>query len=87
MIIDFCVGFVIEFPLAYCWVGLKPFSYPSVEFFYELGFSRTACRGFNAGYTCTDSLMGLFMATTGTTTLLVAFGERGITYLATTNAV
>ena len=39
-----------------------------------------------AGYTCTDSVMGPFVDTAGTTTPLTSFEERGITYLAATNA-
>lgn len=38
------------------------------------------------GYTCSDLVMGPFMGTVGITTTLVAYDERGITYLATTNA-
>ena len=87
MIIDLCSRFVIEFPLAYRWVRLKPFGYPAVEFFYkEVGFSWRAFRNLGSGYTCDDSTIGPFMAITGTTTPLTAFDERGITYLAGTNA-
>ena len=38
------------------------------------------------GYTCVDSMMGQFVDTVGTTTPLVGFEERGITYLVATNA-
>ena len=38
------------------------------------------------GYTCIDYVMGPFVDTTRTTTPLTSFDERGITYLATTNA-
>ena len=37
-------------------------------------------------FTCADSDMGPFTGTVGTTTPLTAFDERGITYLAATNA-
>ena len=33
VITDFCGHFVFDFPLAYHWVGLKPFGHPEVEFF------------------------------------------------------
>ena len=39
-----------------------------------------------AGYTCADSVIGLFVDTTGTTTPLTDFEETGITYLPATNA-
>lgn len=72
--------------MAYCWVGLKPFRHLAVEYFdKEVGFSWRACRDLNTGYTCFDSVMGPFMATIRTTTLLVAYDERGIIYLAATN--
>ena len=35
---------------------------------------------------CSDLVMGLFIGTTGSTTLLEVYDERGITYLAATNA-
>ena len=38
------------------------------------------------GFMCVDSVMGPFTDTAGTTTPLIAFDERGITYLAATNA-
>ena len=38
------------------------------------------------GYTCVDSAIGPFVATAGTTTPLIGFDEKGITYLAATNA-
>ena len=38
------------------------------------------------GTACSDLVMGLFMGTTGSTTLLEVYDERGITYLAATNA-
>ena len=87
MIIDFYSSFVIEFSLAYRWVGLKPFEHLAVGFFdKEVGFLWSACRDFSTGYTCIDSVMGPFMATVGTTTSLVAYDERGSTYLTATNA-
>ena len=33
VITNFYGGFVIELPLAYPWVGLKPLGHPVVEFF------------------------------------------------------
>ena len=39
-----------------------------------------------AGYTCVDSVMGLFVDTARTTIPLTDFDETGITYLAITNA-
>ena len=50
-----------------------------------MGFSWIACRDFNVSYTCADSVMGPFIGTAGMTTPLVAYDERGITYLAATN--
>ena len=38
------------------------------------------------GFTCVDSVMGPFTNTARTTTLLIAFDERGVIYLAATNA-
>ena len=35
---------------------------------------------------CADSILGPFIDTTGTTTPLIVFDERGVTYLAATNA-
>ena len=87
MITDFCGCFVSDFLLAYRWVGLKPFRHLAVEFFNRgVGFSWKAYRDLGSGFTCADSVMGPFMAIAGTTTPLTAFAERGITYLATTNA-
>ena len=40
VITDFCGRFAQDFPLAYRWVGLKPFGHPAVEFFDKgVGFS------------------------------------------------
>ena len=48
----FIGGFVIEFPLAYRWVGLKPFGNPAVEFYDKgVGFSLRACRDLSVVYT------------------------------------
>ena len=33
VITDFCGRFEFDFPLAFCWVGLKPISHPAIEFF------------------------------------------------------
>jgi len=38
------------------------------------------------GYTCADSAIGPFVDTAGTTTPLTGFDDKGITYLAATNA-
>ena len=66
---------------------MKPFGYPIVEFFDKgLGFSWRAYRYLSSGFTCVDSTISFFMATTGTTTPLTAFDGRGITSLAATNA-
>ena len=87
VITDFCDHFVFDFPLAYRWVGLKPFGYPTVKFFDKgVGFCWRAYRNLGSGYTCADLFMGYFVDAAGTTTLLTAFDERGITYLAATNA-
>ena len=87
MITNFCGRFESDFLLAFRWSGLKPISYSVVESFDEgVGFSWRAYRNFGADYTCTDSVIGSFVDTIGTTTLLVSFDETGITYLAATNA-
>ena len=87
MITDFCGRFESDFPLAFRWSGLKPIGYSVVEFFDEgVGFSWRAYRNLGTGYTCADSVMGLFVDTVGTTTPLVGFDETVITYLAATNA-
>lgn len=87
VITDFFDHFVSDFPLAYRWIGLKPFGHPTVEFFDKgVGFYWRANRNLVTGYTCADLVMGPFTDMVGTTTLLTAFDERGITYLAATNA-
>lgn len=79
-------GFVIEFPLVYRWVRLKPFGHLVVEFLIrEWDFLGKACEDFSAEYICADSMMEPFMGTAGTITLLVAYDEKEIIYLATTN--
>ena len=86
-ITDFCFRFEFEFPLAFRWPGLKPIYYPIVEFFGKgIGFSWRAYRHLGVDYTCVDFVMGQFADTVGTTTPLVGFKERGIIYLAATNA-
>ena len=86
-ITDFYGSFVNEFLLAYSWFGLKPSSHPAMEFFDKgMGFSWRACRSFNPGFTCANSTMGPFMGTAGKTNPFVAYDEKGITYLTTTNA-
>ena len=87
IIIDFCDCFVSDFPSAYCWVMLKSFGHPAIEFFDKgVDFCWRAYRNLGTGFTCANSVMGPFTNTTGTTTPLTTFDERGITYLATTNA-
>ena len=86
VIIDFCGQFMFDFPLAFCWVALKPFGHPLVEFFDKgVGFCWRAYRNLGIGYTCAD-FVGSFVDAVGTNTPLTSFDERGITYLATTNA-
>ena len=86
VITDFCGGFEFDFPLAFCWVGLKPIGHHAIEFFDKgVGFSWRVYRNLGTGYTCTDSIMGLFTDTIRTTTPLTGFEEREITYLAATN--
>ncbi|KAK9996680.1 hypothetical protein SO802_021366 [Lithocarpus litseifolius] len=59
-------------------VGLKLIGHLTVEFFDKgVGFSWRAYRNLGTGYTCADSVMGLFVDTAGTTTLLTNFKERG----------
>ena len=87
VIIDFCDHFVSDFPLAYHWVGLKLFGHPAMEFFDKgVGFCWRAYRNMGIGYICADLVMGPFIDTSKTITLLTAFDVRGITYLAATNA-
>lgn len=72
--------------LSFLWVRLKPLGHPTVEFFDKgVGVSFRACRNFSAGYTCANSMMRPFMGTAGMITPLVAYDEKGITYLAATN--
>ena len=86
VITNFCGRFEFDFPLAFRWVGLKPIRHLAIEFFDKgVGFSWRAYRNLGMGYTCADSLMGPFVDTTGTTTPLIGFEERGIIYLAATN--
>ena len=83
----FCDRFESDFPLAFRWSSLKPIDHSAVEPFNKgIGFSWRAYRNLGAGYTCADSVMGLLVDTTGTTTPLTDFEETGITYLAATNA-
>ena len=73
--------------MSFRWVGLKPIDHSAIESFDQgIGFSWRAYRKLDAGYTCVDSPIGLFVDTTGTTTPLTGFDEVGITYLAATNA-
>ena len=86
IITDLCGRFVYDFPLAYRWVGLKPFGHPAVEFFDKgICFSRRAYRNLGNGFTYADSVKGPFIDIAGTTTSLTAFDERKITYMAATN--
>ena len=73
--------------MVFHWVGLKSIGHPAVEFFNKgVGFSWEAYRNLGTGNTCADFTMGSFVDTAGTTTQLTGFDERGITYLAATNA-
>ena len=82
VITNFCGWFESNFPLAFRWVRLKPIGHPSIEFFDKgVGFSWRAYRNLGIGFTCVDSVMGPFVDTVRTTTLLTGFDERGITYL------
>ena len=66
---------------------MKPIDYSTVESFDKgIGFSWRAYRNLGVGYTCANSVMGLFVDTVGTTTPLTDFKETGITYLVATNA-
>lgn len=87
VITNFYGRFVSVFLLAYCWVRLKPFRQPVVEFFDKgVGFSWRAYRDFSSGFICVDSAMGPFLGTTRTNSPLTAFNERGIIDLVATNA-
>ena len=87
VITDFCGQFASDFPLAFRWIGLKLLGHPTIEFFDKgFGFCWRAYRNLGTGYTCDDSAMGPFVDTARTTTPLTDFNERGITYLAATNA-
>ena len=88
IITDFCGRFKSDFPLAFCWSGLKPIGYSVVESFNEgVGFSWKAYRNLGANYTCIDSAIGSFFDIVGTTTPLAGFDEMGITYLADRKSV
>ena len=52
----------------------------------KVGFSQKAYKNLGTGYICADSVTGPFVDTARTTTPLTSFEEKGITYLATTNA-
>ena len=63
------------------------FRHPVVKFFDKrVGFCWKAYRNLGTGFTCANLVMDPFIDTPGTTTPLTAFDEKGITYLATTNA-
>ena len=79
--------FVYDFPSACCWVGLKSFRHLAVEFFNKgVGFCWRAYKNLGTSFTCANLVMGPFTNITGITTLLTAFDERGIMYLAANNA-
>ena len=66
---------------------MKPIGHLAIKFFdKEVRFSLNAYRSLGTGFTCADSMMGPFIDTAGTTTPLISFDERGITYLVATNA-
>ena len=55
--------------------------YLAVEFFDKgVGFFWKAYRSLGTGFTCVDSALGPFVDTVRTTTLLIGFDERGITW-------
>ena len=86
VITDFCGRFEYDFPLAFCWVGLKLIGHFAVQFSNKgVGFSWRAYRSLGTVFAYADSAMGPFVDIVGTTTLLIGFDERGITYLAATN--
>ena len=61
---------------------MNPIGHSAIEFFNKgVGFSWKAYRNLGIGFTCVDSVMGPFVDTVRTTTLLTDFDERGITYL------
>ena len=65
---------------------MRPFGHPTIEFFDKgVGFCWRAYRNLGTGFTCVDSVMGPFTDTARTTTLLTAFDEKGVIYLAATN--
>ena len=83
----FCGHFIFCFSSAYSWVGLNLFGHSVVEFFDKrLGFCWRVYINLGIGFMCADSIMGPFIDTTKTTISLTAFDDRGITYLAATNA-
>ena len=87
VITDFCNCFVFDFPLAYRWVVLKSFGYSAIEFFDKgVAFCWRAYRNLGIGFTYANSVMSPFTNIAGTTSPLTAFDERGIMYLAATNA-
>ena len=78
---------MLNFPLAFLWVGLKPIGHFAFESFDQgVGFSWRAYRNLGTSYTCVDFTMGLFVDTVGTTTPFTGFDEAEITNLAVTNA-
>ena len=87
VITDFCSRFEFDFPLAFRWSSLKTIDHSAIKSFDKgIGFSWRAYKNLDTGYTCADSVMGLFVDTAETTTPLTNFKETGITYLAATNA-
>ena len=65
---------------------MKLFGHLAIKFFDKgVGFCWKAYINLGIGFTCADSVMGPFLDTTGTTTPLIVFDERGVTYLAATN--
>ena len=73
--------------MAFRWSSLKTIDHSAIKSFDKgIGFSWRAYKNLGTGYTCADSVMGLFVDTAETTTPLTNFKETRITYLATTNA-
>ena len=62
--------------MAFRWVGLKPIGHPAVEFFDKgIGFSWRTYRDLGTGYTCVDSVMGLFVDTRNRFTAITVPGS------------
>ena len=66
---------------------LKLFGHSTIEFFDKgVAFCWRSYKNLGIGFTYANSVMSSFTDTAGTTSSLTAFDERGIMYLAATNA-